>query len=83
MAFIKYISDAAAKPQVRITGTTITISEHEWNQAGLQGADFVNLFWDPQAQRIGMASTDEDDVNKFSAKLLRPRRIHSGAQILR
>ena len=71
MAFIKYISDAPTKPLVRISGTTISIAEQEWNKAGLQGADFVNLFWDAQTQRIGLASTDEDDQNKFAAKLSR------------
>ena len=56
---------------IRISGSTITITESEWNKAGLQGADFVNLFWDAQTQRIGMASTDESDENRFAAKLLR------------
>ena len=71
MAFIKYISDVPTKPLIRISGTTISISEQEWNKAGLQGADFVNLFWDAQTQRIGLASTDEDDQNRFAAKLSR------------
>lgn len=68
MAFVKYEADQAASPDVKITKIALVFSNKSWEKAGFTGTEYVNLFWDQQTHRIGIASTDSDDRSKFPAK---------------
>ncbi len=75
MAFVKFkkpVPAKPAKPMLKLSGTTISIAKAEWEKAGLTGTKEVNLFWDSKIHMVGIASTTEDDPDKFRVREVRP-----------
>jgi hypothetical protein len=69
MAFEKYQEPAPKKPEVRISGAVIKISDAAFERIfSPNSVDQVNLFWDKATRRVGFAPTTPEDRSKFAVK---------------